>query len=286
LSAALRVGISTCPNDTFAFHGLLCGAVSAAPLALDFRLSDVQELNEALLAGSLDVVKASFHAALLASEEYVVLEVGSALGFGVGPLLLAGPGGAPPDAPAAPPPASMRVLCPGRWTTATMLYRLYHPGEGAVSQVLFSEILPALAAGEAERGVCIHEGRFTFAERGLTCIEDLGGRWERDTRSPLPLGGLLARRSLGHEVLGALQRAVCASLDHAREHPSDALVTMRRHAAEQADEVLMGHVELYVNRWTRELGSRGRAALAVLGERARAAGLVAAGTPALKVFGG
>ncbi len=278
MSAALRVGISTCPNDTFAFHGLLSGAVSAAPLSLDFRLADVQELNEALLAGSLDVVKASFHAALLASEDYVVLEAGSALGFGVGPLLLAGA--------SERSPVPNRVLCPGEWTTATMLYRLYHPDEGDVEHVLFSDILPALAAGRARRGVCIHEGRFTFAERGLTCIEDLGGRWERDTRSPLPLGGLLARRSLGHEVLGALQRAVCASLDHAREHPSDALVTMRRHAAEQADEVLRGHVELSVNRWTRELGSRGRAALAVLGERARAAGLVAAGTPALKVFGG
>ncbi|MDP6989194.1 MAG: 1,4-dihydroxy-6-naphthoate synthase [Planctomycetota bacterium] len=278
MSAALRVGISTCPNDTFAFHGLLSGAVSAAPLSLDFRLADVQELNEALLAGSLDVVKASFHAALLASEDYVVLEAGSALGFGVGPLLLAGA--------SERSPVPNRVLCPGEWTTATMLYRLYHPDEGDVEHVLFSDILPALAAGRARRGVCIHEGRFTYRDHGLRLVEDLGERWERDTGAPLPLGGILARRSLGPKVLAAVQRAIGASLDHAGEHPADALVTMRRHAAEQGDEVLMGHVELYVNAWTRDLGAEGRAALAVLGRRARAAGLVGTDASPLEVFGG
>jgi len=278
LSAALQVGISTCPNDTFAFHALLSGAVDPGPLSLEFRLSDVQELNEALLAGSLDVVKASFHAALLAGDDYVVLEVGSAVGFGVGPLLLAAGEGELPDAP--------RVLCPGEWTTATLLYRLYHAGEGIVEQVLFSEIMPALEAGRAELGVCIHEGRFTFREHGLRCVEDLGERWERDTGAPLPLGGILARRSLGPRVLGELQRAIGESLAFAHAHPREALATMRQHAAEQADEVLFQHVELYVNPWTRELGAEGRAALDALRDRAREAGLVAPDARSLEVFDG
>ena len=263
----LTIGISTCPNDTFAFHALLTGAVRCPGVELEFRLGDVEELNVALAGGELDVSKGSFALAVARSNELVVLESGTALGFGVGPVLLAAQ-----DAPPLGPDA--RLLAPGRWTTANLLLRLLHPGAPAARQVVFSEIMPALRRGEADYGVCIHEGRFTYADAGLRLVEDLGASWEARTRSPLPLGGILARRSVGEERLAALSAAIGASIDWARAHPGDALRTMRRHAQEQDDEVLWKHVELYVNDWTRALGETGNAALRALSDAARTAGLL------------
>jgi 1,4-dihydroxy-6-naphthoate synthase len=276
-SERLRVGISTCPNDTFAFHGLLSGAVQPRGFELALELHDVQELNEGLAAGAYDAAKGSFHAALELADELCVLRVGAALGFGNGPLLLA-PG--EPRARGAP----RRVLAPGRLTTATLLMRLFHPEE-TLEQVLFSEIQPALRRGEADLGVCIHEGRFTWEAQGLRCLEDLGERWQERTGAPLPLGGIFARRRLGAERLRALEAAIAASIAHARRHPREALVTMRRHAQEQSDAVLEAHVQLYVNEHTEALGPQGVAAIARLAREARRAGLLDARSE-LEVCGG
>lgn len=280
MTRTIHFGISTCPNDTFAFHGLLAGKVATPGLDLRIELMDVQELNERLAAGRFDAAKASFHAALRLAGEVGVLPVGSALGFGVGPLLLAAPEG---RGPAARTGGSPRVLCPGEWTTATLLYRMFH-GDGAIEQTVFDRIMPALKAGDADLGVCIHEGRFTWEREGLRCVEDLGSRWERETGAPLPLGGLLARRGLGPEVHAALTAAIRASLDHAWAHREETLVTMRRYAQELDDAVIWQHVELYVNEWTRDLGDAGARALAALREQAVCAGLVAADAPPLAVL--
>ncbi|MCP3920857.1 MAG: 1,4-dihydroxy-6-naphthoate synthase [bacterium] len=275
----LRIGISTCPNDTFAFHGLMTGAVDAHGLELEFTLGDVEELNRALLAGEFDLAKGSFAAALVLGDERVVLPAGSALGFGVGPLLLARENGVTPENV----PADGRVLCPGEHTTATLLYRLFHPARGRLEQVVFSAIMPALQAGEAELGVCIHEGRFTWREQGLACVEDLGTLWESASGAPLPLGGLFARRDLGSETLAALSAAVRGSIEYGLAHRDATLATMREHAQELDDDVIFAHVDLYVNAWTRDLGDAGRQALATLAQRARDAGLAAPGA-ALEVF--
>jgi 1,4-dihydroxy-6-naphthoate synthase len=272
----VRIGISTCPNDTFAFHALLAGEVRAEGLELDFTLLDVEELNRRLLAGELDAAKTSFHAALARAEDVVVLPSGSALGFGVGPLVV---GGRVPRAGARP-----RVLCPGRWTTAHLLWRLFHDGEGDVEHVVFSEIFPALQAGRADLGVCIHEGRFTWKEAGLAFHEDLGATWERATGAPLPLGGIVARRALGPAAAHALQDAIRASLEWGLAHREACLPTMRRHAQELDDPVLWAHVDLYVNERTLDLGAEGRAALAALSARARERGLLPPGA-ALAVLG-
>jgi 1,4-dihydroxy-6-naphthoate synthase len=269
----LSLGLSPCPNDTFTFHGLLTGAVRPRGFELAIELADVETLNEALLAGRFDAAKASFAAALELTATTRVLRAGSALGFGVGPLLLARPG--------APPLERARVLCPGRLTTAHLLYRLFHPEAPAAEQAVFSRILPALARGEADFGVCIHEGRFVYADYGLELCEDLGATWERRTGLPLPLGGILARTALGGEVLAELDASIRASLDWARVHPDAALRTMRAHAQELGDDVLRAHVELYVNERTRDLGDEGLRALAELSRAARAAGLVDARHPAL-----
>ena len=273
----LRVGISTCPNDTFAFHALLSGEVQDPELDLQFELLDVEELNRGLSEGRYDVAKGSFHAALLHAEELIALPVGAALGFGVGPVVLGRAG--------AQGGANARISCPGRWTTATLLWQLFHPDEGALEQRPFHEIIPALESGETDLGVCIHEARFTYEEHGLELIEDLGETWERETESPLPLGGIFARRALGDELTQRVVELIQESLAWGRANPDAALFSMREHAQEFDDEVLREHVRLYVNEFTTSLGEVGARALAVLGERARAAGLLDADSAELELFG-
>jgi len=278
----LRLGISTCPNDTFLFHGLLTGEVEVEGHRLEIELLDVQELNQRLLAPgaapAFDVAKASYHLALLMADELLALPTGSALGFGNGPLLLARAGLEPPS-----PTPSSRVLCPGAHTTAALLYRLFYPEAADAEHVIFSDVMPALERGEADLGVCIHEGRFTYAESGLSLVEDLGARWEADTRAPLPLGGIFARRTLPEATLEAVQDALRRSLALARARPEATLESMRLHAQEFSDDVLWSHVDLYVNEWTRDLGAAGRSALGVLAQRAAQARLVRPGT-ALEVY--
>jgi 1,4-dihydroxy-6-naphthoate synthase len=273
----LSIGISPCPNDTFVFHGLLAGEVDPCGLDLAFVLADVEELNRKFARGDLDAAKCSFHAALALTRTAVVLPAGSALGFGVGPVLLARPG-------AGPLRADARVLCPGEGTTAHLLYRLFHPREGEIQQVVFSDILPRLARGEADFGVCIHEARFTYEQRGLALVEDLGATWERATGLPLPLGGILARAALGPDTLARLSAAIAGSLAYARAHRAEALATMRLHAQELDDAVLWKHVELYVNRWTADLGADGRAALVRFQEAAVDAGLAPRSGPPIEIF--
>ena len=282
----LHLGISTCPNDTFAFHGVLERRVDLRGLEFRVELLDVETLNRRLFAGEFDVAKASFHAALLLAGELDVLPAGAALGFGVGPLLLGARPGTRPRDPVVSVRGSRpaRVLCPGAHTTASLLYRLFHAGEGAVEQVVFSEIMPALEARDADFGVCIHEGRFTWRAHRLALVEDLGEVWERATGAPLPLGGILARRRLGAETIGTVVAVLRDSLSYALAHRDDAVPTMRRYAQELSDQALFQHVDLYVNEWTRDLGDTGRAALGLLARRAAAANIVPSDMPPLTVF--
>ena len=264
----IRLAISTCPNDTFAFHALLTRQVDWRGLDFQIELLDIQQLNGRLLAGDFDVAKASFYAALLLARRCVVLPSGSALGFGVGPLLLAA-------RPAEQPQhAGQVVLCPGPQTTAALLFRLFYAETATIRHVVFSDIMPALQQRQADFGVCIHEGRFTWQQQHLALVEDLGTRWEQTTGCPLPLGGIIARNDLPVEVIAAVQATVADSIAFALADRQAPLVTMRQHAQELADEVLMSHVDLYVNRWTEELGPTGAAALAALSARASSVGLL------------
>lgn len=264
----IRLGISTCPNDTFAFHGLLNRCVDWQGLDFKVELLDIQQLNNRLRGGSFDVAKASFYAALQLANRYLVLPSGSALGFGVGPLLLASRSNAKPVREQ----ANTLTLCPGENTTAHMLFQLFYQGCGQVQQVEFSEIMPRLSVGSADFGVCIHEGRFTWQQR-LHLVEDLGTRWETETSSPLPLGGIIASRELSPPILARVQSVIQSSLLYGQTHRDETLATMRRWAQELDDEVIWQHVDLYVNNWTIDLGEVGAAALRELSARAKAAGL-------------
>lgn len=271
----LAFGISPCPNDVWAFAGLLSGAVRIAGVELAFELEDIQDLNDSFRAGRLPIAKTSFLAALQSPRPLVVLRRGSALGFGVGPILVA--------RREAPPPSRAHVLLPGANTTAALLFRLYGAPASKVEQVVFSEILPRLAAGTADMGVCIHEGRFVYQRFGLELAQDLGEAWERDTGAPLPLGGIMADATLDPALVAACDDALAASLAWARQHPEAALALCRRHAQELDDEVLRQHIELYVNARTHDLGEEGRAALDALWSRAKDCGLLDSQAPPLRI---
>jgi len=267
VSRTIRLGISTCPNDTFAFHGLLTRAVDWRGLRFEVELLDIEQLNERLLGGGFDVGKTSFHAALHLADDHVVLPSGSALGFGVGPLLLSAAPGMRPEN------TSQLTLCPGRHTTAALLFALFHPNTTRVEHVVFSEIMPRLEAAQADYGVCIHEGRFTWQQHGLGLVEDLGTRWEQETVCPLPLGGIVAASRLPEEAIATVQQVIQDSLRFALADRQAALPTMRRYAQEFDDRVLMQHVDLYVNAWTLDLGVEGARALDELSARAASIGL-------------
>ncbi|MCM2371713.1 1,4-dihydroxy-6-naphthoate synthase [Aporhodopirellula aestuarii] len=263
----LHLAISTCPNDTFAFAALLEGRVDTGGFEFEIDLLDIDQLNQGLMSGQFDVAKTSFHAALSLTDEIVVLPVGSALGFGVGPLLLAAQPGTTPQAKPDGKTGQL-TLCPGEHTTAKLLFDLFYPNTTAVEHVVFSEIMPRLSAGTADFGVCIHEGRFTFMQAGLHSVADLGELWESATNCPLPLGGLVMRVEHDSDVMRRASDVISRSLAVSRENPDSALPAMRRYAQAMEDAVLMQHVDLYVNEWTVDLGTVGRDALQKLSELA------------------
>ena len=267
MSQTIRLGISTCPNDTFAFHGLLTRSVDWRGLQFEVELLDIEQLNERLLGDGLDVGKTSFHSALHMADDHVVLPSGSALGFGVGPLLLSASPGTRPES------VDQLTLCPGRHTTAALLFALFHPNTTRVEHAVFSEIMPRLEARTADFGVCIHEGRFTWQQRGLGLVEDLGARWEQATGCPLPLGGIVASNRLPEETIATVQQVIKDSLRFALADRQAPLPTMRKYAQEFDDHVLMQHVDLYVNEWTLDLGVEGAHALDELSVRAASIGL-------------
>jgi len=250
----LTLGFSPCPNDTFIFDALVNGRVDTGDLLLEPVLADVQTLNEWAREGRLDVSKISYGVLPAISAAYAVLSAGGALGRGVGPLLVARP-----DAPFRP--ESMSVAIPGRDTTAHLLFSLAFPGAARKEFLVFSEIERAVQAGRVDAGVIIHESRFTYAAKGLVKLLDLGEHWERLTRSPIPLGGIVARRTLGDALLSRLDRLVRRSVEQALA--SRPLVTdyVKRHAQEMDEAVMRQHIDLYVNEYSVDLGEAGRRAV-------------------------
>jgi 5,8-dihydroxy-2-naphthoate synthase len=274
----IRLGLSTCPNDTFAFHAILERKIDLRGLEFEAELLDVQALNDGLFADRYDVSKASFHAALLLADRYGVLPAGSALGFGVGPLIVAARDGVWPSPEA-------RVLCPGPTTTATLLYRCLHPDSARIDHAVFSDIGPALHRDAADLGVLIHEGRLTYARDGLVLVEDLGAAFERLANAPIPLGGILARLDLPAGVAETATAVIRDSIAYAWANRADALPTIRGHAQEMAEDVIWPYVELYVTEHTVDLGDDGERALRTLERTAAAAGALGPRPAPLRVLG-
>jgi 1,4-dihydroxy-6-naphthoate synthase len=259
----LSLGISPCPNDTFIFHALLAGLVPS-PEHIQPRLQDVEALNALALTGALDVTKLSIGVLPRVLDEYVILRSGAALGFGVGPLV------------AAREPLNLEdcrdlaVAVPGRFTTANLLLELHGAFQGARKEMVFDQVMAAVASGECPCGVIIHEGRFTYREKGLHKVLDLGEWWEESYETPLPLGVIVARRALGRERLAALETAIRRSLRHARDNPASCRDFVRRHAQEMDEDVIARHIATFVTEFSLELGPAGEAAVSMLTRKAAA----------------
>ena len=264
----LTLGFSPCPNDTFMFYPLVHSLVDTGGLSYRERLEDVETLNRLALRGELDVSKVSYHALGHIREEYALLRSGSALGRGCGPLLVASGNIDPRDL------AGKVIAVPGRYTTAMLLLRLFDPSLDKFLVLPFNEIMDAVLKGHVDAGVIIHESRFTYQGFGLHKLLDLGEWWEGETGLPIPLGGIVARRSLGVETIAAVERALKAGVEYARMHPDEAARYIGEHAQEMSPEVCAAHIGLYVNDFSTDLGDEGVRAISCLLQRAEQAGLI------------
>jgi 1,4-dihydroxy-6-naphthoate synthase len=267
LPNGLTLGFSPCPNDTFIFHALIKGLVSS-PCRLTERLEDVETLNRLVLAGALDLSKVSYHLLGHVRDSYCLLRSGGALGRGCGPLLVA------KEEISTSRLRGLPVAVPGEYTTASLLLRMFDPGFSKLVYMPFHEIMPRVVAGEVAAGVIIHESRFTCQEYGLVKLLDLGEWWESATGLPIPLGGIVARRSLGRELISLLDRALGASVSHAFANPDASVEYIRSNSQEMSEEVCAAHIGLYVNDFSLDLGDEGERAVACLMERAAAAGVI------------
>ncbi|CAH2030177.1 1,4-dihydroxy-6-naphthoate synthase [Trichlorobacter ammonificans] len=264
----LTLGFSPCPNDTFMFYPLVHGLVDTGGLCFNERLEDVETLNRLAVQGVLDVTKVSYAALGHIREEYGLLRAGSALGRGCGPLVVARE---PFDL------STLRgktIAIPGRYTTAHLLLRLFDPSLALFLEMPFHEIMDAVMTGRVDAGVIIHESRFTYRGFGLHELLDLGSWWEGETGLPIPLGGIVARRSLGGATITVIERALSAAVAYARDNPAAAARYIREHAQEMSPEVCAAHIGLYVNDFSKELGDEGERAIAELLRRAERAGVV------------
>lgn len=250
----LTFGYSPCPNDTFAFHALSHGLIDAA-----FRvrpvLLDIEELNRRAHAGEFDLTKLSVGAFAAVGDRYSLLRSGAALGKGVGPLVVARAAMSFSDA------ARGRLAIPGRETTAFRLLRLAAPQLGEVVELRYDRILHAVADGEVDAGLIIHESRFTYGDHGLTKVIDLGDWWERETQLPVPLAGICARSDLPPELRDEAERAIRASVQHAFDHPDASRAYVQAHAQEMSPAVCAQHIALYVNEHSLDIGADGLAAI-------------------------
>lgn len=254
----ISLAFSPCPNDTFIFAPLVHGWIDQERLAFDYRMADVEELNRWALEERTDMIKVSYHTWLSLRDRYELLESGSALGFGNGPLLVA-KSRIPVNRM-----AEMRVALPGEHTTAHLLFSLAFPQVTRKEFMLFSEIESAVLSGVVDAGVIIHENRFTYEHKGLVKLMDLGEFWEEKSSSPIPLGGIIARRRLGKVTVDKLNRVMRRSVQFAMENPEDAMEFVRAHAQELDDDVIRKHINLYVNRFTLDLGEEGSRAIQIL----------------------
>ncbi len=264
----LTLGYSPCPNDTFIFYPLVHGLIDLPGLSFKERLEDVETLNRLALEGKLDITKISYHLLGFIREDYCLLRSGGALGRGCGPLVVSRKLETMGDL------KGKRIAVPGRYTTACLLLRLFDSGLDNIIFLPFHEIMGAVAAGEVDAGVIIHESRFTYPDYGLKKLLDLGDWWEGQTGHPIPLGGIVAKRSLGEDTIALLERMLRKSVEYAFAHSAAANAYIRAHSQEMSEEVCAAHIKLYVNNFSIDFGKEGEAAVTNLLDRAEAAGLI------------
>ena len=268
----LSLAFSPCPNDCFMFDAIVHRRIDLEGLEFSVTLADIEALNQSAFANRVDVTKLSVHAYAYCVDRYVLLDAGSALGRSCGPLVVA----KRPISIDQLEAGVLRIAIPGKFTTANLLCGLAFPRARDKTEVVFSDIEDAVIEERFDAGVIIHENRFTYEAKGLRKVVDLGELWELRTGAPIPLGGIVIGRSLPDDVKEAMNRVMRRSVEYAFAHRDASLRFVREHAQTMSEDVMYRHIDLYVNEYSIDLGPQGRAAIEVLFERARAAGIIPA----------
>ncbi len=270
----LTLGFSPCPNDTFIFDAMVNGHIDTKGITFDYVMEDVETLNMWATGEKLDITKLSYNTFLHTVNKYALLHSGSALGVGVGPLLVAMK---PLDLSKS---EDYKIAIPGFKTTANLLLSLALPQAKNKTELVFNEIEAAVISGEYDAGLIIHEGRFTYQKKGLTKLMDLGDWWEQSTRAAIPLGGIVMRRSYSPELCATVDQILKDSLAWSWQRYPGLTPFITNNAQEMEEEVMRKHIQLYVNDYTTDLGDIGRKAINTLFEKAQAAGLLKEKMPA------
>ncbi|MGN6395732.1 MAG: menaquinone biosynthesis family protein [Mucilaginibacter sp.] len=274
----LTLGFSPCPNDTFIFDAMIHHKIDTEGLDFEVFYDDVETLNQKAMRGELDITKLSYHAFAYVTDKYVLLDAGSALGFGVGPLLICkgDPGELYKQLSISHSPLIIGI--PGKYTTANFLLGTAFPNAENKIELVFSEIEDAVLDGRIDIGLIIHENRFTYQDKGLKKIIDLGDYWEKQTGCAIPLGGIVANRKLPSDIQHKINRVIRRSVEFAFENPKSGLEFIRSHAQEMSEEVMYKHIGLYVNQYSVDLGAEGKKAIKLLFGTALKNGII----PAIK----
>jgi len=268
MTRLLTIGYSPCPNDTYIFYALVHNRVRVEGIEFRERLEDVETLNQLALRVELDLTKISYHALGHLREHYALFRSGGALGRGCGPLIVAQPGINLSDL------KDGTITVPGTLTTAYLLLRLFDPTLTNFTVMPFDRIMDAVARGETNAGLIIHESRFTYLQYKLEKLLDLGEWWEHFSSMPIPLGGILGKRSLGNEVLLRVEAGIRESIRYAETHPDEVLGYCKQHSQEMDETVMKQHIDLYVNDFSLDLGQEGITAVQRLFAEAEARGIL------------
>ncbi len=254
----LTLGFSTCPNDTFIFDAMVHNRIDTENIEFELVMADVEELNRMAFKAEIDITKISYHAYAYIADSYRLLNSGSALGYKNGPLLVSKHKVFPDEI------EYLKIAIPGKHTTANLLLSIAYPNQKNKKEYLFSDIEEVVASGEMDAGLIIHENRFTYQQKGLLKVADLGEFWETKTGMAIPLGGIVVNRKLNLEVQKSVNRIMKRSVEYAFENPKASYPFVKHHAQAMDDNVMQSHINLYVNEFTRDLGVGGRKAIETL----------------------
>ncbi|HBE43592.1 MAG TPA: 1,4-dihydroxy-6-naphthoate synthase [Bacteroidales bacterium] len=264
----LTLGFSPCPNDTFIFEAMVHGRIDTEELEFDYFLADVEDLNKRAFIGKTDITKMSCHAYAFAARDYLILDSGSAIGYKNGPLLIGRRKINYQEI------ITARIAIPGRYTTANLLFSLAWPEALNKTEYLFSDIADILIRDEADAGLIIHETRFTYHEKGLIMLADMGKFWEELTGSPIPLGLIAINRRIPPATAAKVNRIIKRSIEYALNYPAESYNFIKSNAREIKESVIESHIKLYVNDYSVSLGPEGRRAIEELLVRGRKTGVL------------
>lgn len=264
----LTLGFSPCPNDTYIFDAMVHGRIDTEDIDFEVIVSDIEELNRHAFAGEIDITRISCHTYAYITDSYLLLNSGSALGFQNGPLLISKYKVYPDEID------GLKIAIPGKNTTANLLFSIAYPNHKNKKEYLYSDIEEVVLSGETDAGLIIHESRFTYRQKGLKKIVNLGEFWESKTEMPVPLEGIVVNRKYPAEIQKKIDRIIKRSINFAFDNPKASYPYVKHYAREMDDMVIESLIKLYVNEFTHDLGIEGRKAIEKLYSEATALGLI------------